>query len=91
MFWEVSNYNLWPMEKINFYILSFLLFLTSFSNSQDYEYDDYNYNENYDYTDDYYSQELNDYYDQNLPNPAPPAPIPPPPPPPPPMGKITFF
>ena len=66
MFWEVSNYNLWPMEKINFYILSFLLFLTSFSNSQDYEYDDYNYNENYDYTDDY-SQELNDYlYDLKL-------------------------
>ena len=36
-----------------------------------------------------YSQELNDYYDQNLPNPPTPAPIPPPPPPP--MGKITFF
>ena len=77
MFWEVSNYNLWPMEKINFYILSFLLFLTSFSNSQDYEYDDYNYNEHYDYTDDY-SQELNDYYgNQNLIAP-PTSPIPPP-------------
>ena len=88
MFWEVSNYNLWPMEKINFYILSFLLFLTSFSNSQDYEYDDYNYNENYDYTDDY-SQELNDYYGLAptpspilppfIPSPPPRMPQPPPP------------
>ena len=95
MFWEVSNYNLWPMEKINFYILSFLLFLTSFSNSQDYEYDDYNYNENYDYTDDY-SQELNDYYDQNLLAPPNPPPLPPIPPPiplpaPPPIGKMIYF
>ena len=93
------------MEKSNSCILLFLVFLTSFCNSQDYRYDDYNYDEyDYnnqnpeDYTDDY-SQELNDYYDQNLlapPNPPPPPPrplpIPPPPlPPPPPMGKITFF
>ena len=91
------------MEKTNFYILLFIVFLTSFCNSNDYNYDDYKYNEyNYDedeyygynnqkpedYTDDY-SQELNDYYDQNLPDPPTPAPIPPPPPPP--MGKITFF
>ena len=60
-------------------------------NSEDYEYDDYN------YTDDS-NDDLNDYHNQNLlapPNPSPPPPrpfpIPPPPLPPPPMGKITFF
>ena len=87
------------MKKTNFCILLlFLSILSSLCNSQDYEYDDYNYNENYDYTDDY-SQELNDYYGQNLlapaPLPIPPPPPPPPPlippPPPPPMGKMTFF
>ena len=86
------------MEKTNSLLL-FLVFATSLCNSQVYEYDDYNYNENYDYTDDY-SQELNDYYGQNLlaPDPLPiPSPLPPPPPPltppppPPPMGKMTFF
>ena len=88
------------MEKTNFCVLLFfLVILSSLCNSQDYEYDDYNYNENYDYTDDY-SQELNDYYGQNLlapaplpipPPPPPPTPPPTPPPPPPPMGKMTFF
>ena len=94
------------MEKTNFCILSFILFLSSLCNSEDYEYDDYKYDEDYDYnnqkpeyyTDDY-SQDLNDYYNQNLlatPNrpPPPPRPLPilsPPLPPPPPMGKITFF
>ena len=58
------------MEKTNLSILFSLFLLTSLCNSQDYEYDDYNYNENYDYTDDY-SQELNDYYGQNLLAPAP--------------------
>ena len=90
------------MEKSNSCILLFLVFLTSFCNSQDYRYDDYNYDEyDYnnqqpeDYTDDY-SQESNDYYYQNLfppPNPPLPPPIPPPIPPPPPMapmGKMTF-
>ena len=84
------------MEKTNFCsLLLFLVFATS-CNSQDYEYDDYNYNENYDYTDDY-SQELIDYYGQNLlapaplPIPPPPTPPPTPPPPPPPMGKMAFF
>ena len=95
MFWEVSNYSLWPMEKINFCILLFLLFLTSFCTSYDYKYDEYDYEDHYDYADDY-SQESNYYYDQNLiapPNPPqlPPIPFPTPPPPPPPMGKITFF
>ena len=61
------------MEKKNFCILLlFVVILTSLCNSQDYEYDDYNYNEYYDYnnqkpedyTDDY-SQDSNDYYDQN--------------------------
>ena len=79
------------MEKTNFDILLFVVFLTSLCNSNDYNYDDYKYNEyNYDedeyygyndqkpedYTDDY-SQDLNDYYDQNLL--APPNPPPPPP------------
>ena len=101
MFWIVSNYSLWAMEKTNFCILLFVGFFASFCNSQDYRYDDYNY-DNYDeydynnqnpedYTDDY-SQDLNDYYDQNLlpPNPPLSPPIPPPIPPPP-MGKMTFF
>ena len=91
------------MEKTNFCILLFVIFLTSLCNSQDYRYDDYNYDE-YDYNDqqpedytDDYSQESNDYYDQNLlppPNPPLPPPIPPPitpPPPMAPMGKMTFF
>ena len=85
------------MKKTNFCILSlFLVILSSLCNSQDYGYDDYDYNENYDYTDDY-SQELNDYYGQNLlapaplPIPPPPTPPPTPPPPPPPMGKMAFF
>ena len=79
------------MEKTNFYILSLILFLSLLCNSEDYEYDDYN------YTDDS-NDDLNDYHNQNLlapPNPSPPPPrpfpIPPPPLPPPPMGKITFF
>ena len=74
------------MEKTNFcIILLFLVILSSLCNSQDYEYDDYNYNENYDYTDDY-SQELNEYYDQNLlAPPNPPAPLLPP------MSKMILF
>ena len=101
----VSNYNLRPMEKTHFCILSSLVFLSSICNSQDYKYDDYtyddyDYDEKYDYdnqkpedyTDDY-SQDSNDYYDQNL---FAPTNIPPPPPipsptPPRPMGKMTFF
>ena len=101
MFWVVSNYSLLAMEKTNFCIFLFLVFLTSLSNSNDYdyEYDDYDYYQNYDYgnqkpedyTDDY-SQELNEYYDQNLLAPPNlPAPLPMLPPPPPPMGKMTFF
>ena len=105
MFLGVSNYNMRPMDKTYLRILLFLIFITSFCNSQDYkydDYDDYNYdkydynNQNPgDYTDDY-SQELNDYYDQNLfvpPNPPPLPPIPPPipPPAPPPIGKMIFF
>ena len=106
MFYGVSNYCLLPMDKTNFCILSLILFLSLLCNSQDYEYDDYNYNEYYDYnsqkpedyTDDY-SQDPIDYYNQNLPAPPnhpphPPRPLPtqpPPLPPPPPMGKITFF
>ena len=81
------------MEKTNFCILLlFVVILTSLCNSQDYEYDDYNhYDYDYDYTDDY-SQELNDYYDQNLLAPPNPPLLPPiPQPPPPPMGRITFF
>ena len=86
------------MEKTNFCILSFILFLSSSCNSQDYEYDDYKYDEDYDYnnqkpedyTDDY-SQDLNDYYDQNLLAPPNPPPPPIPPPPPRPMGKMTLF
>ena len=91
------------MEKTNFCIVTILVFLTCLCDSDyhtydNYQYDEYNYNENYDYDnqqpDDYtddYSQELNDYYDQNLlaspnpPRPLIPHPIPPPPPPPPPM------
>ena len=82
IFWEVSNYNFWPMEKKNFSILLILVFLTSSSDSDDYNYDDYAYDE-YNYYDERY-----DYYgDQNLPAPAPipifpPTPSHPPPPPP---------
>ena len=105
MFWEVSNYNLRAMEKTNFCILLFFVFLTSMCNSNDYTYDSYEYGEYYyhekydynnqnpeDYTDDY-GQGLNDYYDQNLLAPPNPPPLPPIPLPtsPPPMGKIIFF
>ena len=87
------------MEKTNFYNFLFLVFLTSFCNSNDYEYenykyDEYDYLENYnydnqkpedytDYTDDY-SQGLDDYYDQNLFGPPNPPRLPTPPPP---MGR----
>ena len=66
------------MEKTNFCILLFFVFLTSMCNSNDYtydsyEYDEYYYHEKYDYNiqnpEDYnddYGQGLNDYYDQNL-------------------------
>ena len=96
MFWRFSNYSLQAMEKTYFCILLFVVILTSLCNSQDYNNDEYNYNEYYDYQDDY-SQDLNDYYDQNLlapPNPPPlsriPPPIPPPTPPPP-MGKMIIL
>ena len=87
MFLRVSNYSLRPMEKTYFRILLFFVFITSFCNTQDYEYDenyDY-YNENYDY----YSQDLNDYLgNENRfgpgPSPVPPPFIPPPLPPTPP-------
>ena len=80
------------MEKVNFSILLIILCLKSLCNADDYNYDDYMYNEYNYYTDDY-SQESNDYYDQNLlPPPNPPLPPPNPPPPPmAPMGKMTFF
>ena len=107
MFWRVSNYKLRAMEKTNFCILLFFVFLTSMCNSNDYtydsnEYDEYYYHEKYDYNnqnpDDYnddYGQGLNDYYDQNLLAPLNPLPLPPiplpTPPPPPLMGKIAFF
>ena len=91
MFWIVSNYSLWAMEKTNFCILLFVIFLTSLCDSQDYRYDDYNYDEyGYnnqqpeDYTDDY-SQDFNDNYDPNPP-PLPPISLPVPPTP---MGKMT--
>ena len=80
MFCEVSNYSSQPMEKTNFCTLLLVFFFVSLCNSQDYKYDDYD--QYYDYTDDY-SQELNEYYDQNL--------LAPPNPPAPPMGKMTFF
>ena len=89
MFWIVSNYSLWAMDKTSFCILLFVIFLTSLCNAQDYTYDDYNYDaydynnqQPEDYTDDY-SQESNYYYDQNL--------LPPPNPPAPPMSKMAFF
>ena len=85
------------MEKTNFCSLLLFLVFATLCNSQEYEYDDYNYNENYEYTDDY-SQELNDYFDQTLlappippPLPPMPLPLPTPPPTPTPMGKMTFF
>ena len=96
MFWIVSNYILWAMDKTNFCILLFVIFLTSLCNAQEYTYDDYNYDaydynnqQPEDYTDDY-SQESNYYYDQNLLAPSNPLPLPPIPPAPP-MGKMTFF
>ena len=73
------------MDKTYLRILLFLIFITSFCNSEDYKYDenyDY-YNENYDN----YNQVLNDYYGhQNILAPGPPIPptLPPMPPPPPP-------
>ena len=102
MFLRVSNYSLRPMEKTYFRILLFFVFITSFCNTQDYEYDenyDY-YNENHDYYNenyDDYSQEINDYFgNQNLLAPAPspiqppfiPPPLPPTPPPPTPQPGI---
>ena len=72
------------MEKTNFCILLFfLIILSSLCNSQDYEYENYKYDDDYNYNENYddYSQELNDYYGQNLLAPAP-LPIPPPAPPP---------
>ena len=97
MFWEVSNYNLRAMEKTNFCILLFFVFLTSMCNSNDYtydsyEYDEYYYQEKYDYNNQN-TEDYTDYYDQNLLAPPNPPPLPPIPPPetPPPMGKITFF
>ena len=90
IFWEVSNYNLWPMEKKNFNILLILVFLTSFCDSNyynydDYEYDQYNYDE-YNYDEYNYDENYNYYENQNLPAPLPisPPPSPPPPPTPPP-------
>ena len=83
------------MEKTLFCISLFLVFLTSLCYSDDYKYNEYNYNDYdnqrpYDYTD--YSQDLNDYYDHNLLAPPNPPPLPPSPPLPPiPMGTITFF
>ena len=80
------------MEKHFFSILSILVFLTSFCNSDDYKYDEYNYyDENYDY-----------YEHQNLLAPAPlpilpqtppslPQPPAPPPPPPPKTGNYIFI
>ena len=73
MFLGVSNYNMRPMDKTYLRILLFLIFITSFCNSEDYKYDenyDY-YNENYDN----YNQGLNDYYGhQNILAPGPPIP-----------------
>ena len=37
MFWGVSNYNLWTMEKTHFCILLFLAYITSLCNSDDYK------------------------------------------------------
>ena len=54
------------MEKKNFSILLILVFLTSLSDSDDYNYDDYAYYDEYNYYDEKY-----DYYgDQNLPAPV---------------------
>ena len=72
------------MEKTNFCILLYLVFLASLSNSQDYKYDDYDYE---DYADDY----LQSSPCTCPPNPPPLPCIPPPIPPPLPMGKMIFF
>ena len=85
MFWEVSNYSLWPMENTNFSLLLFLFSLTSLCKSQldDYNYDNYNYDQyNYDETnyDEYNYNEEYDYYGQNQ-NLLAPAPLPIQPPP----------
>ena len=82
MFLGVSNYNMRPMDKTYSRILLFLIFITSFCNSQDYKYDDYDDN-NYDY---------NTCPPCTCPPNPPPLPcIPPPIPPPPSMGKMIFF
>ena len=85
IFWEVSNYNLWPMEKKNFNILLILVFLTSLCDSNYYNYDDYEYDQ-YNYDEYNYDENYNYYENQNLPAPLPilPPPSPPPPPTPPP-------
>ena len=72
------------MEKTNFCFLLYLVFLASLSNSQDYKYDDYDYNN---YADDY----LQSSPCNCPPNPPPLPCIPPPIPPPPPMSKMIFF
>ena len=87
---QITACKLWKKQISALYYL--WVFFVSLCNSQDYKYNDYNYDQysEYnnqkpeDYTDDY-SQQLNDYYNQNLLAPS----IPPPPQPP--MGKITFF
>ena len=76
------------MEKTNFCTLLLVFFFVSLCNSQDYKYDDYD--QYYDYTDDY-SQQLNDYYNQNLLAPPNPRPSPILPPTTSPLGKIIFF
>ena len=80
------------MEKTNFNVLIFLVLFISLCNSNDYKYDDENYDyydqKSRDYTDDY-SQEYDYYGHQNLLAPAefpvPPPPLIPPPPTPPPQ------
>ena len=69
------------MDKTNFCILLYLVFLASLCYSQDYKYDDYDDN-NYDY---------NTCPPCTCPPNPPPLPCIPPPIPPPPMGKMIFF
>ena len=57
---QITDYALQPMEKVNLSILLIIFCLKSLCNADDYNYDDYMYNEYNYYTDDY-SQELNDY------------------------------